>query len=80
MFYSHDRQIVLFVTRLPTLGKKHSFAHLLYQIIKLKRHLLYHSIHSTRMDNVGEFIFKTFDDYCEAHAIDVKHIVSHVHT
>ena len=56
------------------------FARLLAQIIKLRTHFLEYSIKSVRMDNAGEFTFKSFDAYCSSLGIEVEHSVPHVHT
>ncbi|KAM1962899.1 hypothetical protein ACFX16_023138 [Malus domestica] len=57
-----------------------AFARLLAQIIKLRAQFPDHPIKSIRLDNVGEFMSQTFDDYYMALGIDVEHPVPHVHT
>ncbi|KAM2145223.1 hypothetical protein COP2_047875 [Malus domestica] len=57
-----------------------AFARLLAQIIKLRVQFLDHPIKSIRLDNAGEFMSQTFDDYYMALGIDVEHHVAHVHT
>lgn len=42
------------------------FSHLFSQIIKLSTHFYDYPIKIIRMDNVGEYIFKTFNEFCEA--------------
>ncbi|KAM1854333.1 hypothetical protein ACFX14_010186 [Malus domestica] len=49
-------------------------------IIKLQAQFPDHPIKSIRLDNAGEFMSQTFDDYCMALGIDVEHPVPHVHT
>ena len=39
-----------------------------------------HHVKSIRMDNVGEFTFKAFNDYCNVMRIKVEHFVPYVHT
>ena len=57
-----------------------AFARLLAQIIKLQAHFSKYNIKSIRMDNAGEFTFKSFDEYCAYLGIEVEHPISHVHT
>ncbi|KAM1025235.1 hypothetical protein ACFX2C_038430 [Malus domestica] len=52
-----------------------AFAKLLAQIIKLRAHHLDYPIKSIRLDNAGEFMSQTFDDYCMSVGIDVEHLV-----
>ena len=54
------------------------FAKLLAQIIKLRAHHPNYPIKSIRLDNAGEFMSQTFDDYCMSVGIDVEHHVPHV--
>jgi len=56
------------------------FPKLLTQIIKLRARHLDYPIKSLRMDNIGEFTLKTFDDYSMSFGIEVEHLVLHVHT
>jgi len=58
----------------------YAFAKLIAQIIRLCASFLENSIKSIRMDNVGEFTSKAFNDYYLAMGIDVQHSVPHVHT
>ena len=57
-----------------------AFTKLLAQIIKLRAHHPDHLIKSIRLDNAGEFMSQTFDDYCMSVGIAVEHLVPHVHT
>ena len=56
------------------------FSKLLAQIIKLRAHHPDHPIRSIRLDNAGECILKTLDDYCMSLGIEVEHPVPHVYT
>ncbi|KAB2634611.1 hypothetical protein D8674_038086 [Pyrus ussuriensis x Pyrus communis] len=56
-----------------------SFARLLAQIIKLRAQFLDYPIKSIQLDNAGEFMSQTFDDYCMTLGIDVEHPVPHIH-
>ena len=60
--------------------RNHAFSKLIAQIIRLKASSPDNHIQSIRMDNVGEFRSKAFDDYCLALDIKVEHSVPHVHT
>ncbi|KAM2694200.1 hypothetical protein EV2_008292 [Malus domestica] len=57
-----------------------AFSKLLAQVIKLRAHHPDYPIKSIRLDNAGEFTFKTFDDYCMSVGVEVEHHVPHVHT
>ena len=57
-----------------------AFSRLLAQIIRLQAHFLYYPIKKIRLENVGEFISKAFDDYCMSVEIEVEHLIAHVHT
>ena len=57
-----------------------AFVRLLAQIIRLQAHFPDYPIKKIRLDNAGEFIFKAFDDYCMSVGIEVKHLITHVHT
>ena len=57
-----------------------AFARLLAQIICLLAHFPDNAIKTIRLDNVGEFTFHAFNDYCMAVGINVEHLVAHVHT
>ena len=50
------------------------------QIIRLQAHVPDYPIKKIRLDNVGEFISKTFNDYCMSVGIEVEHMIAHVHT
>ena len=56
------------------------FAKLLAQLIRLRAQFPDYPIRSIRLDNVGEFTSKAFNDYCLAVGIDVEHPVPHIHT
>ena len=66
------------VCLLPT--RNVAFAKLLAQIIKLRAHYPDYPIKKLRLDNVGEFTSRTFDDFCMSIGIEVEHPVPHVHT
>ena len=51
--------------------RKHAFAKIMAQLIKLKAHYPEHRIQSIRMDNAAEFTFRAFNDYCMALGIQV---------
>ena len=57
-----------------------AFAKLLAQIIKLRAQFSDYTIKNIQLDNVGEFISQTFDNYYMSIGIRVKHPIAHVHT
>lgn len=57
-----------------------AYAKLLAQIICLRAYHPDHPIKLILLDNAGDFISQTFDDYYISIRIDVEHPVSHVHT
>ena len=57
-----------------------AFVKLLAQIIKLRAHHPDYPIKTIRLDNVGDFMSQTFDDYCMSVEIVVEHPVPYVHT
>ncbi|KAM1003140.1 hypothetical protein ACFX2C_003502 [Malus domestica] len=60
--------------------KNVAFSKLLAQVIKLRAHHPDYPIKSIRLDNAGEFMSKTFDDYCMSIGVEVEHLIPHVHT
>ncbi|KAM1984386.1 hypothetical protein TB1_011753 [Malus domestica] len=60
--------------------KNDAFSKLLAQVIKLRAHHPDYPIKYIRLDNAGEFISKTFDDYCMLVGVEVEHPIPHVHT
>ena len=48
-----------------------AFSRLLAQIIRLQTHFPDYPIKKIRLNNVGKFISKAFDDYCMSAGIDV---------
>lgn len=57
-----------------------AFARLLAQLIKLRAHFTDFPIKNIRLDNAGEFMSQSFNDYCMSIGINVEHPVAHVHT
>ena len=57
-----------------------AFDRLLAQIIRLQAHFPEYPIKKIRLDNAGEFISKTFDDYFMLVGIEVEHPIAHVYT
>ena len=57
-----------------------AFVKLLAQLILLRAQFPDYPIWLIRLDNVGEFTSKAFNDYCLATGIDVEHPVPHIHT
>ena len=57
-----------------------AFSMLLAQIIRLQAHFPDYPIKKIRLDNVGDFISKAFDDSCMSVGIEVEHPIAHVHT
>ena len=57
-----------------------AFAKLLAQIINLRAHFSDYPIKTIRLDNDGEFISQTFNNFCMSIGINVEHSVAHVHT
>ena len=57
-----------------------AFARFLAQIIRLRAQFPDFPIKKVRLDNVGEFISKSFNDYCISIGIDVEHSVALTHT
>ena len=57
-----------------------AFARLLAQMIKLRAQFPDYPIKTIRIDNAGEFISQTLNDYCMSIGINIKHLVAHVHT
>ena len=57
-----------------------AFSRLLTQIIKLREQFYDYPIKSSKLDNVGEFTFQTFTDYCMSVGINIEHPVAHTHT
>ena len=57
-----------------------AFSRLLAQIIRLQAHFSKYPIKKIRLDNAGEFISKSFDDYFMSVGIEVEHPIAHVHT
>ena len=55
-------------------------ARFLTQIIRSRAQFLNLPIKKIRLDNVGEFTSKSFNDYCMSIGIDVEHFVAHTHT
>ena len=53
-----------------------AFAKLLAQTLKLWAHFPENEIKKIRLDNTGEFTFKTFLDFCSATGIEVEHPVA----
>ncbi|KAM1339627.1 hypothetical protein ACFX2H_038130 [Malus domestica] len=64
----------------PLSTRNAAFAKFLAQIIKLKAHHPDYPIKLIRLDNTGEFMLQTFDDYCMSVGIKMEHLVPHVHT
>ena len=60
--------------------KNAAFFKLLAHVIKLRAHHPNYPIKSIRLDNVGEFTSKTFDDYYMSVGVEVEHHVPYVHT
>ena len=60
--------------------RNNAFAKFIAKLIKLRVQFSNYPIKSIRMDNVGEFTSKAFDDYCMALGIKVKHPVPYIHT
>src|SRR4051812_29621099 len=57
-----------------------AFANFLAQIIKLRAQFPVYTIKKIRLDNAGEFIYESFNNYCMSISITVEHPVPHVHT
>ena len=57
-----------------------AFDRLLSYMIKLQAHFPDYPIKTIRLDNVGEFISQTFNDYCMSFGINVEHPIAHTHT
>ena len=47
--------------------------------MRLKAQFADYPIKTIRLDNVDEFTYKTFDDYCTSIDVDVEHLVPNVH-
>ncbi|CAA0822145.1 Unknown protein, partial [Striga hermonthica] len=60
--------------------RNQAFPKLLAKIIELRAQFPGYQIKTIRMDNVGEFTSKAFDDYCMSLGIEVEHPVPYVHT
>jgi hypothetical protein len=60
--------------------QNHAFAKIMAQVIRLKTSFLENRIQSIRLDNVAEFLSRTFNDYCTAQVNLVQHSVPYVHT
>ena len=60
--------------------RKHAFAKLITQVIRLRANQPKYQIKSIRMDNAAEFSSKAFNDYCMALGIEAQHSVPYVHT
>lgn len=56
-----------------------AFARYIAQIMRLKAQFADYPIKIIRLDNVDEFTYKTFDDYCTSIRVDIEHPVPHVH-
>ena len=57
-----------------------AFSRLLVQIIRLRAQFSDHPIKTIRLDNVGEFSYQTFLNYCMSIGIDVQYLVVHIHS
>ena len=57
-----------------------AFTKLLAQVIKLRAQFLDYLIKSSKLDNIGEFTFDSFNNYCLAIWIDVDNHVAHTYT
>ena len=53
-----------------------AFAKLLAQIIRLRAQFLDYTIKKIRLDNAGEFMSQTFNDFCMSIGISVEHLVA----
>ena len=60
--------------------RNNAFAKFIAKLIELRAQFPDYTIKSIRMDNVGEFTSKAFDDYCMELGIKVEHPVPYVHT
>ena len=56
------------------------FTRFLTQIIRLRAQFPDYAIKKVRLDNAGEFMSQTFNDYCISIGIAVDHPIAHVHT
>jgi DNA-binding Xre family transcriptional regulator len=59
--------------------RSHTFTKIMSQIIKLKANFREHQIQTIQMDNVAEFTFQAFNNYCMALDIQIQHSVPYVH-
>ena len=57
--------------------RNNSFVKFIAKLIELRAQFPNYQIKSIRMDNVGEFTSKAFDDYCMALGIEVKYLILH---
>ena len=57
--------------------RNNSFVKFIAKLIELRAQFPDYPIKSIRMDNVGEFTSKAFDDYCMALGIEVKYLILH---
>lgn len=57
-----------------------TFAKFLAQIIKLRAQFLDYTIKKIRLDNVCEFTYESFNNYCISIGITIEHLIPHVHT
>jgi hypothetical protein len=60
--------------------RKHVFAKIKAQVIRLKASFLKNRIQSIRLDNAAEFSSQAFNDYCMTQRLQVQHSVPYVHT
>jgi hypothetical protein len=61
-------------------GQNVAFARLIAHIIRLWTQFLDYPIKKIWLDNIGEFTFQAFDNFCTSIGIDVEHPVAYVHT
>ena len=60
--------------------QNNAFTSFIAKLIELRAQFPDYPVESIRMDNVGKFTSKAFDDYCMALGIKVEHLIPYVHT